>query len=123
MGTPTPTPKEVLDRLFDAIERGETPTLRVTQSDDEFAAPVGFMARALACDPLPEAPNILRITADFAAFDEHNRTVSKPDYYDAEGVPRLHWHQTPNYPKTGEVEFCVRDDGETLPFELVDAKD
>lgn len=59
------------------------------------------------------------IIVDLNDFEEHNRSVALPNWYDSDSNPRLTWFESGMYPRNGIVKLYLYSN-EDLPFDIVE---
>lgn len=77
--------------------------------------------------------HMVLLTVDFSEFEERNKTLARPEYFDDYGAPRLKWHETKYYPEdkrstlyVGEnepVPFAIESDGKALAPVIISPSD
>lgn len=66
--------------------------------------------RAYATGYSPVESDVCRIQFDFGAFDEHNKALEKPNYYDKNGEATLTAREAGEYEPQGVVYFTPTDE-------------
>jgi hypothetical protein len=67
---------------------------RVLKTEINFSP--GMKARVAG---LRRDEDMLVLDLDFAEFEDHNKALAEPNFYDDAGEPCLKWHETKSYPK------------------------
>jgi hypothetical protein len=69
----------------------------------------GFEANMLAkvqgVKPLPDG--VFEVVLNFTEFEDHNKKLMTPNFYDGVGTPRLKWCETQRYPKDGVCSLLL----------------
>lgn len=66
---------------------------------------------------------IFEVLTDFSKFEDHNKALNLPDYYDRAGKPSLYFHETDFYPKDGKIEFYIGEKESEWPFKVIGNSD
>lgn len=64
---------------------------------------------------------LVKVVVDFAQFEEHNKLLMTPNFYDSAGNPTLRWCDANSYPKDRRETLFV-DPSFPAIFELVEPK-
>lgn len=78
--------------------------------------------KATVVDITDESPGpsddetVFVLKMDFRQFEEHNKALAKPVYYDKNDLACLRFHETDWYPKDKIVEVYIGADRKTWPF-------
>ena len=108
-------------RLEQKLSSGARMVVRFNENTEkhDIDPDVGMMAEVVAFQFQPD--NCTKITINVEPFAAHNRQCSKPNFYDRNGQPTLHWHETAYYPKDGINVLYVSTDGcDGVPFDLIE---
>jgi len=88
---------------------------------EEVDFDVGMKARIIGVQPAEN--NCFRVLFDFKEFEEANKLLAQPGYWDKDGKPTLRWHETNHYPKDCKYDWYIGADAlekNEVCFDLAD---
>ena len=119
------TPKITANATLRDCNPGTTIVFLAAIEDEECDFDAGMQAKIVYAKVLPD--NVLELALDFSEFEDFNKLLMLPNYYDDNGDPTLRWCDTKTYPKDAKetiflnvtnLPFCVNDTGKKLPEQL-----
>ena len=78
-------------------------TVKFTSGVDEFETGFENGMFGVVEKVTPEVDDVYCLWVNFSRFEEHNKQLMTPNYFDAQGKPTLRWNETTYYP-TDRVE-------------------
>lgn len=101
------TPYEKMKRLIDLVESGVKPVIKWidcgTPINEFDTYDVGMMCRVEGITDKDDLSDdnciVFRVNTDFSEFEDFNKSVAKPTWFDDNNNPTLKWHETKAYPK------------------------
>ena len=81
-------------------------TERLSQLAEEVDCPMRCDVVNIAIDSVDEEGKVYKLYLDFKPYEDFNKSVAIPCFWDKNRNPTLTWFETPYY-KNGKVEVCV----------------
>jgi len=106
-----------LAAVLGLVRDGQKPVIEFVGGieEQETGFDVGMRARVVGLADIGDG--VTELLCDFSEFEEFNKQFGKPDYYDENGVARLHFWETRYYPKDRREKVYAS--AEVVPFAVV----
>lgn len=99
-----------MTRLLELLENGIQPVIRWVDCGVSIhemdCYDIGMVCKVIGITETDfddtEEVTVYGVLTEFTGFEELNKSIAQPRWYDSYGQPTLKWHETKSYPKNGK---------------------
>lgn len=112
----------LMKEFFEICNMGVKPAIKFKENvGDHIEESVDPNMMGIVVSCAEEGSDCYRLHVDLNPFENHNRDVAVPNWFDKNGKPSLTWFEVGRYPENGIETIYLAMEGEA-PFEIVDDK-